>query len=84
MNYLVYATEELAHNRTQEEAQTQGCYDHGSTSWFGCVSHPTSGECALIIPGGEEDKLTQVEIDALKTKEEMKALGWLPDPRAQP
>ena len=73
MQYLIYNTIEQATARTRQIAIEQGC--SGVTIyWFSMIEKGI--QAALEIPDGEEDKLTEQEIESLKSEEYMIENGW--------
>jgi len=78
MQYLIYPSHELADQRSYDIADEQGCTNNVTTHWFGIVDHPTSGESAMQIIEGEEDKLTVEEQSQLVSQQFMDDNGWFP------
>lgn len=73
MKYLIYDTKQEAIDRTRQIAIKQGC-SGVTTQWFGVIEKDEQG--ALQIPEDEFDKLTEQEIQSLKSEEYMKENGW--------
>lgn len=81
MNYLVFENKILAKNRSSEIAISLGCGSNSNdvtSEWFGVLEHPTTKKGGLIINLGEEDKLTDEEVNKLLTEEFMRQEGWFP------
>lgn len=80
MQYLIYNTKAAAQSRTAQIATNLGCGKNPADVtkyWFGVIEHPTNiPQSALMIPEGEEDKLTTTERNALKSEDFMTQQGW--------
>jgi hypothetical protein len=95
MNYLIFSTLQLALNKSQEICISQGCTGDVTTHWFGCISHPITGQGAMQVSKGEdyivvnedgtetikngESVLTEEEILQLKDYQFMYDNGWFSD-----
>jgi len=81
MKYLIgFFIEGDAEMRSRVIAQEQGCFGDITEYWYGVYKHYARAEWALVIPQGEENKLTQEEQDDLKTQQECDDDGWFPPP----
>lgn len=79
MMYLIFPTEQAAMDRSEQIAQSQGCYGDVTKYWFAwVVSYTDAPETALMVPDDETDKLTPAEITELKNQAYMEMIGWFP------
>jgi hypothetical protein len=81
VNYLVFPDRAAAEARTHTEALARGCNPSGVTQyWWAQITHPTSGQWAIVIPDEDVAGLTADEQSALQTQDQMDSAGWFPAP----
>jgi len=78
--YLVFPDLSAAKDRSSQQAVAKGC-DGTTEYWWAAVSHPTSGQAALVIDDGGDygpSGLAPAEISALQSLDTLLAAGWFP------
>ena len=80
MKYLTFPTRADSRSRTGAIAKALGCGKNPgdvTTRWFAVIDHPTNiPQSALVVPEGEEHRLTATERNSLKDRDFMLQQGW--------
>lgn len=85
MKYLIgYFQESVPLARSEEIACDQGCHGEITLYWFGVFQKYDAEEWGMAIPEDQEDKITQEEIDSLKTWEYLDDNDWWSPPPLPP